>query len=333
MILISHVGEGRAALKLVDLDGRERHRWEIADLPANPPLPRGRTGIHEYRMVQSENSFLLFISGFRTGSMNSEKTFALDAESGHPLWSRTHINEETEAAFAPWNASTVHGNRTTPHVAFLAKDTFCEVDLKTGRLVRPSWQLRPWNTADLQRRGMVMDDFAAYGTPTPVQFNEEEHGWILLCNYGGTGAINADHSVRWWRSFPLPSLTAGFGGIADIDNDGILEVGLSLADGDFICLSVATGVERWRIHIGSVAADIVTCDIDGDGRTEYILSTREGEVIALGAARNGAGLVKWRLQFDFSLGPPIVADLNGDGLPEILVVGGDGYLYCITGRE
>ena len=333
MLLLSDVGKGQATLKLIDLDGRERRRWEIDDLPANPPLPRGRTGIHEYRMIQSDDGPLLFISGFRTGSMNSEKTFVVDAESGNLLWSRTNISEETEAAFAPWNASTVHGERNAPRIAFLAKDTFCEVDLKTGEPVRPSWQLRPWNTADLQRRGMSMDDFAAYGTPTPVQFNDEERGWVLLCNYGGTGAINADHSVRWWRSFPLPSLTAGFGGVADIDNDGKTEVGLSLADGDFICLDADTGIEKWRLHIGSVAADVVTCDIDGDGRIEYILSTREGEVIALGAARNGAGLVKWRLQFDFSLGPPIISDFNADGLPEILVVGGDGYLYCIIDRE
>ncbi|MEZ4783105.1 MAG: VCBS repeat-containing protein [Candidatus Kapaibacterium sp.] len=333
MLLTSYVGEGESILRLVDLDGKERNRWEVSELPANPPLPRGRTGIHEYRMVETQNDLLLFISGFRTGSMNSEKTFVLNAKSGEMIWDRTNINEETEAAFAPWNASTVGGHLENPSILFLAKDTFCEVDLRTGKLIRPPWQLRPWNTADLQRRGMSMDDFAAYGSPVPVQFSDGNEGWILLCNYGGTGAISSDHTIRWWRSFPLPSLTTSFGGVADVDNDSELELGLSLADGDFICLNASTGHEKWRLHLDSVAADVVTCDIDGDGRTEFILSTREGEVIVVGSARNGAGLIKWRLHLGFSLGPPIIADFDGDGLPEILVVSGDGYLCSITERK
>ena len=332
MLLVSHVGYGSAILKLISLTGEEQKRWELPHLPANPPLPRGRTGIHEYRLVETSDGPLLFISGFRTGSMNSETTFALHAHTHNLLWNRTNINNDTEAAFAPWNASTVWGGSENPQVVFLAKDTFCQIDLRTGKLLKPSWQLRPWNTADLQKRGMSMDDFAAYGTPAPVQFNQNEKGWVLLCNYGGIGAINTDHSVRWWKSFPLPSLTVGFGGLADIDNDGDIEIGLSLADGDFICLCANSGLEKWRVHLGSVAADVISCDIDGDGRAEFVMSTREGEVIAIGSARNGVGLIKWRLQLDYSLGPPIIADFDNDGLPEILVVGGDGYLYCITNR-
>jgi outer membrane protein assembly factor BamB len=130
-------------------------------------------------------------------------------------------------------------------------------------------------------------------------------------------------------SAPLSSLTSGLGGVADIDGDGITEIGLSYADGDFVCLRADTGEEKWRLHLGQVASDIVACDIDGDGRIEFIIGTREGELMALGVSRTGCGLIKWRIPFGFSLGPPVIADFDGDGRSEILVMAGDGKMYGI----
>lgn len=329
-LLVAIIGTGQAVLKALALDQTELVCYKLPDIPANPPLPRGRTGIHEYQLLDTDSGPITIISGFRTGSMNSETTYGLNGTTGQVLWQHTTINAQTEAAFAPWNAMTVCGEPRAPQLVFLAKDTFCQLDARTGNLIHPAWQLRPYNTADLLNRGMSVDDFSAYGTPSPI-YNHKNNStaWILLCNYGGIGVVNSDHSVQWWRSFPLPTLTTSFGGIADIDNDGIIEVGLSLADGDFVCLRADTGLEKWRLHLGMVAADIVTCDINGDGRIEFILATREGTLLAIGANQDGVGYVQWSLNFDFSLGPPIIADFNNDGISEILVVSGDGWLYGI----
>jgi outer membrane protein assembly factor BamB len=227
---------------------------------------------------------------------------------------------------------SVGGGNDRPEIYFLAKDTVCAVDAGTGMLLHDPWQLRPFNTAHLRRRGKTMDDFTAYGSLVPLDVdNDGIMEWVVAANYGGFGVINADHLMRWWLSAPLSTLTGGFPGIADVDGDGLPELGFSYADGDFVCLRGDTGEEKWRLHLGGNAADVVTCDIDGDGRPEFILATAQGELIAIGVSTSGCGLVKWRLDFGYSLGPPAIADTTGRGESDILVVCGDGYLYCVTG--
>ena len=332
MLLMSAVGEGDAELLAVNVQGEVYRRWIVPSLPASPRVARGRTGLHHFAHIPTSDGPLLFLSGFRSGSMNSERSLCLDAESGAIVWERSTVNDEDEdgRGFGPWNAPTVSGDEDDPRIVFLALDTFCAVTFRDGELVRRGWHLRPFNTSHLRRRGMSMDDFSAYGTPAPVTLNTSgEEAWVLLCNYGGTGAISFDHSLRWWRSAPLSTATSAYGGIADIDNDGVAELGLSFADGDFICLRADTGEEKWRLHLGSVASDIVTCDIDGDGAVEFVLTTREGELLCIGSSTSGCGILKWRLEFDTSLGAPIVADLDNDGVSEIIVVAGDGWIYGI----
>ncbi len=329
-LLISRIGEGDAELVAIDIDGVERGVWTIPSLPATPRVARGRTGIHNIQPVDCDGGPWIFVSGFRSGSMNAELSLLLDPRSDTPLWERVTVNDETEdgRGFGPWNAASY--NRED-HIAFMAKDTFCEVSVRTGELRRPGWHLRPYNTAHMRRRGMTIDDFSAYGSPAPIPLDDRgNRAWVLHANYGGTGVVEFDHTVRWWISAPLPSLTSAHFGVADIDNDGITELGISYCDGDFVCHRADTGEEKWRLHDIGVASDVVTCDIDSDGQIEFILATREGELVCLASSTSGCGLVKWRLSFDYSLGPPIVADVDGDGASEILVVAGDGYMYGIS---
>jgi outer membrane protein assembly factor BamB len=333
VVLMSDVGKGEAAMRAVNVRGEEVHRWVFADLPASPSLPQARIGIHEFALIERPAADpLLVVSGFRSPSMNSELTIGMNAGTHERLWKEQGIQVGDHLlGFGPWNCTSIIRDRNEPQLLFLAKDSVCHVDAATGELLHEPWQLRPFNTAHLKRRGLTMDDFSAYGSPVQVDVDADGiEEWLLMANYGGFGVINRDHTMRWWLSAPLSSLTNGFGGIADIDGDGLPELGLSFADGDFVCLRADTGEEKWRLHLGQVATGIVTCDIDGDGRIEFVFGTREGEVIALGTASNGSGLVKWRLDLGYTLGPVIAADFDGDGLSEILVVSGDGCLYQIA---
>lgn len=334
ILLMSTVGQGEASLQAIDVEGSVRNEWPAPGIPKAPRVASGRTGIHWYMSVDHDGQRSIFVSGFRSGSMNSEVSLCIDRLDNKRLWEHATINAESEEGrgYGPWNAVSVHRLNDQSRIVFMAKDTFCEVDLATGTVVHPGWRMRPFNSAHLRRRGISIDDFSAYGSPAPVTLNDRgDRAWLIHGNYGGTGMFGFDHELRWWRSAPLSSLSSSHFGVADIDNDGLTEIGMSYCDGDFVCLRADTGEEKWRLHDTGVASDVVTCDIDSDGKIEFLMSNREGELLCIGSSTCGCGLVKWRLQFDYSLGPLVVADADGDGLSEILVVAGDGYMYGVSG--
>ncbi|MBC8145603.1 MAG: VCBS repeat-containing protein, partial [bacterium] len=70
VVLGSVVGDGDAALIAVDVDGVERARWPVPDIPSSPTTPTARTGIHEYALLSDHGSIV--VGGFRSPSMNSE---------------------------------------------------------------------------------------------------------------------------------------------------------------------------------------------------------------------------------------------------------------------
>lgn len=329
-LLGSLVGDGPAELVAVGADGHVRHHWRVSSLPGSPPTSAARTGIHDYALLTLDRGPLLVVSGFRSPSMNSESTVALDRDGGE-RWSLSAITMPGHVLGpGPWSAMSVETVGASTRLHFLAKDTLVAIDAATGEPALAPLQLRPFNAADMRARMLSMDDFSAYGAVIPLEIDRERLR-LLIANYGGHGLIDDTGSARWWHSAPLSSLTGSFGGLADIDGDGRPELGVSDATGDFICLDALSGVERWRLHLGAVATGIATCDIDGDGRSEYIIATREGALLAIGAASNGVGFLKWRLDLGYTLGAPAIADFDGDGSSEILVVSGDGYLYSITG--
>jgi len=328
-LLGSSIGDGSARLLAIDVRGAECASWPVAALPGSPATPAARTGIHEYFVVEHPDHTLLVVSGFRSPSMNSERTICLD-KGGRTRWAAEDIPMPGHMLGpGPWNALTIDRDGATSTLHFLAKDTLVAIDAATGAMVRPPLQLRAFNTADMAARGLRMDDFSAYGSIVPLRVGDRLVR-LLVANYGGHGAIDLDGNALWWHAAPLSSLTGGFGGLADLEGEGRLSLCVSDATGDFICLDALTGVERWRLVLGSVATGMATCDIDGDGRAELIVSTREGLLYCIGSASNGSGLVKWSLDLGYSLGPPIVADFDGDGASEILVVSGDGHLYSIA---
>ncbi len=329
-VVLAAVGDRPVAtLAAFDMKLRIVDEWRIDGLPTTPSVPPGRIGIHDYLLIDDPARPLLVVSGYASSSMNSERTFCIDPATGLRLWEGNTVGEGDDGrGCGPWNAWSLGANGR--ELLFLAKDTVCRFDLATGREIVTPWQLRPYNTADLAARGMTMDDFAAYGSLIPVDVDGDGvEEWIAAAVYGGIGVVEEGRSMRWWRSAPLSTLTGGFPGVADVDGDGLPEIGMSQADGDFVCLRADTGMEKWRLHIGETATDVITCDIDGDGRIEFVFATQQGSIMAVGVSTSGCGLVKWKIALGYSLGPVVAADPGGRGTSEILVVSGDGYLYHI----
>jgi outer membrane protein assembly factor BamB len=323
-----------AGLASIGIDGSTIWRHDVAGLPSARPFEHDRIGIHDYLLTLSADGLMLVVSGYRSGSMNSEETIGLRADDGRELWRRRTIGEgENGRGFGPWNAwshTNVDG-RSVVH--FLAKDTVCAIDIASGEPLFTPWQLRAWNTEHLKLRGIHVDDFAAYGSLIRCElYGEGEPGHIIAGAYGGVGVIDSHGSMLWWLSAPLSTYSGACFGTADLDGDGRSEIAMSAADGDLIVVRADTGLEKWRLHLGEVATGIITCDIDGDGSTELIITTQQGSVLCIGVGYHGSGVVKWRVDLGYSLGAPIAADIDGNGLSEIVVVSGDGYIHAIRGR-
>lgn len=334
---LSVVGEGTSALVLREICGGKPVVGIIPceKFPASPAQPSGRIGLSEFAYLETENGPRWVLAGYASASMNSERTVGIGERERAEMWQQRLIGGgEDGRGFGPWNAWSVleqPGGKTS--LLFLAKDTVCQVDAATGAFLHPPWQLRQFNTADMRRRGLTMDDFAAYGALIPCDVDGDGATEYLVAGaYGGVGVINPDHTMRWWQTAPLSSLCGSLPGIADVDGDSFPELGLSYANGDFVCLRASDGLEQWRIHLGSQATGVIACDIDGNGKPEFILSTQGGELVAVGLASNGVGVVKWRMKFGYTLGQPIAADINGDGKSEVILVSGEGEVVVVADR-
>jgi len=85
---------------------------------------------------------------------------------------------------------------------------------------------------------------------------------------------------------------------------------------------------------------LITADIDGDGSDEIIFTTRWTNTLFVynfGTRRELSNIKQVpkvvELAFNTSIGDPILADANGDDLLDIILMCGDGMLYCITAAE
>jgi outer membrane protein assembly factor BamB len=296
-----------------------------------------RLGLYDWTVVRAhDGKLLLLVSFYSSTSMNSEESICVEAATNRVCWERKQIGEgEDGRGFGPWGISSVRRRRRNePEILFLAKDTVCHFDARTGEMLKKPWQLRiaTFQAMEVQKEqnvstwGSEDDPFTAYGSfiITDVDGDGKDEFVVGGC-IGGMGILRSDHSILWWKRRVYNDLLLRLPGVADIDNDGIKEIGVGHADGDFVCYNGLDGSVKWSLNVGAVTTDIQSCDIDGDGKVEFVTGTSDGQLLAIGDGR-----LKWEYNFGYSVGNPIIADFNNDGLPEIIVAVGDGYLYSVV---
>ncbi|MHA1444820.1 MAG: FG-GAP-like repeat-containing protein, partial [Candidatus Hodarchaeales archaeon] len=119
--------------------------------------------------------------------------------------------------------------------------------------------------------------------------------------------------------------------IADLDNDGLLEIVFSYGtppNCKINCLD-NTGQSIWNytsVEFSTQGAAI--SDLDNDGTLEICFILYNDDTLF---CINHNGILEWSYIFN-SLGPdlqPIIADINADGLNEILVGTADYYMVCL----
>jgi hypothetical protein len=334
-LLIADTGSPSSELVAVSAEGEAKGSWSF---PAYIASRSGsRLGLYDWTVVRThDGKSLLLASFYSSTSMNSEESVCVEAATDRVCWERKQIGEgEDGRGFGPWGITSVRrGRGGEPGILFLAKDTVCHFDAGTGEMLKKPWQLRiaTFQAMEVQKEqnvstwGSEDDPFTAYGSLiiTDVDGDGEDEFVVGGC-IGGMGILRSDHSILWWKRRVYNDLMLRLPGVADIDNDGVKEIGIGHADGNFVCYNGLDGSMKWSLNVGAVTTDIQSCDIDGDGKVEFVTGTSDGRLLAIGDGR-----LKWEYDFGYSVGNPVIADFDHDGLPEVIVAVGDGYLYSVV---
>ena len=310
---------GGSSLVAVREDGATAREWEFSAV--QPGDVSTRLGLYAWAVLDGT----LIASWYLSLSMNTEESAAFDLASGRELWQRSHVFDgEDRRGFGPWSCAFT---RQDGAVLFLAKDTVCHVDVRTGEWRHEPYMLRPFTDEAARRTPApeMMDGFTAYGNITLSDVNGDGRDeYVVLACHGGFGVLDQSHQPVWWRVDIAHDQTYRQGAVADFNGDGKIEIFVSHLDGVVRCYAGASGELLWELPLGTRLADMAVCDIDGDGLAEAVAGGADGRLYAIGDRR-----CDWSVDLGCSLGSAVVAGLSGDGRPYVLVTGADGYLHCL----
>ncbi len=120
--------------------------------------------------------------------------------------------------------------------------------------------------------------------------------------------------------------------VADLDNDGRLEIIFGGTDGYLYCLD-DQGNLKWRTLVSpgqSVPFTPQVADVNGSGRMSVVVSTNAPSVVRL----NSTGAIVWTYNSPSVLfTTPTLVDVNGDGVLDALVGGNSKNIVAINGRD
>jgi hypothetical protein len=171
---------------------------------------------------------------------------------------------------------------------------------------------------------------------------------IYVLHHDGTELIDGDGDVRTNGVFSNTGLTVNHGFwscpvVADIDNDGEMEIIANHMDGEktYVWESDGSVAPGWPKSIGaSPWGSPAVGDIDGDfeleimtasGTNKFYAWNPDGTEVIDGDSNPSTDGVFAVLGASYNYGSPAVADLDGDGVKEIIFGSRDKYLYVWKG--
>jgi outer membrane protein assembly factor BamB len=247
------------------------------------------------------------------------QSFALDGRNGTELWHNDGSAKEIwHHQLGPLHrlptVADVNGDGIDD-VLFVAMDLLVTLDGKDGSFMQP-----PVIANEIWKQQEGKDgQWTAYGTQIPLDVNGDGKRDILLAaSWGQWGAWTMDRKLLWTFNPDKAQLAQRGPGIADVDGDGKLEIGVIHDGGIFRCYDATSGNLKWELHGIKQLTDAATADLDGDGRPEFIAG-----FAAIKAVDQTHGRVLWDTDVP-AAHSPVIADLDGDGLCEMILGCTDG---------
>lgn len=163
--------------------------------------------------------------------------------------------------------------------------------------------------------------------------------WATRAQASVTVSRNTTTAISLWLEQPRTLWTTELGGIvttgaaiADLDQDGVVDVVTATENNNVHALSGRTGERLWRRTLGgqiTLSSPALT-DVNGDGVADVFIGAVDRKVYAL-SGKNGE--VLWTVMTPgIILASPVVADLDGDRVGDVIIGSRDGTLFALSGK-
>jgi len=308
---------GCARLAVTDLEGPEVWHHDVASIPAGLPvwntgaIVLWQTGHFTDRKRQD------VLVTIRRSMMHSEETLLLSGRDGRRIWHRDRQISGRGVGGTPFAVADYDGDGLDDIASF-----------------HPSivYVLKGATGEDLVARDASWDPVPAkpvyWGLPVAGDFEGTGRMSLFMAGAAMTALVRSDGTLVWWDALDQSARHFAFG---DFDGDRRVEaIGVGYEDG-MRCYDTATGTVTWRMPsvVKAVPTGTAGADLNSDGRDEALLV--DGKTLwCLGTSENGArGHVLWRCDLPVNVGPPSVADVDGSATASIVLVGEDGFVYCV----
>ncbi len=311
---------GCARLVAWDLVGRDVWHRDFPRIPGTPPVwNSGAIVLWQAGRFTDQRRQDVLVT-IRRSMMHGEEAVLLSGRDGRQLWRRVRQDTSMHSrgvGGTPFAIADYDGDGLDD-VASFYPSLFYILKGKTGEnliLMNACWK-------DVPTKPVY------WGRAAAGDFEGKGRASVFMAGRAMTGLVRADGTLVWFDAVDKASGEFAFG---HVDGDGRTEaVGFGYEDG-IRCYDAATGRVKWRLSVrpSGHQAGPASGDINGDGRDECLLAV--GRMLCCyGATKGGErGMLLWKLELPAVVGPPSIADLRGDGTVSILLVGQDGWVYCL----
>jgi hypothetical protein len=163
-------------------------------------------------------------------------------------------------------------------------------------------------------------DSAGNVDPTPAAYS-----WTISLGGSGGGPTLLWSYTTGYYVHSSPSL-------ADIDNDGKLEVVVGSEDNKIYALNGEDGSLLWSYTTGDyVDSSPALGDIDNDGKLEVVVGSWDYKIYALNG-EDGSLLWSWTTGGEV-FSSPSIGDIDNDGKLEVVVGSYDNKIYALNGED